>query len=364
MNREEAQAILAEIREIENRGPNYSLGDFRQATALADKAERERDRMAVRRELESLGASSGPVIQERGMVTDGRGLWGAIKSQGFDVKSHPVIEVPVAQALGVKTASFDGTIGTDTLPQVVPAPGLGADDRFLYPKFPIVSVAPDVANVSSYRAKERTLADPSDMIRDIDEVGSDKPETDTTSEVTALVLSQVANVSSGIPLILFSSQAFMGWVQSDVELAWRFAIDTMIVDAIAAATPPSVDGSPANDYESILYAMEAVRAAGYRANLVALSPADALSVQLLQLTGGDSYAFRQELPTLAISPSIDDGAGFVADTTAAGTLYASPTRFETFVDEPKKNTYIARYENNSGFQVHRADAVCMLSAGS
>jgi hypothetical protein len=89
-----------------------------------------------------------------------------------------------------------------------------------------------------------------------------------------------------------------------------------------------------------------------------------LTISLLQLSSGDSYIFRQSLPAMVASPSLGDGDGFVADSSAAGTLYASPTRFETFVQNPAQNTYLARYENNSGFQVHRPDAICLLSGGS
>ncbi len=67
---------------------------------------------------------------------------------------------------------------------------------------------------------------------------------------------------------------------------------------------------------------------------------------------------------MVVTPSVADGAGFVADASAAGTLYSSPTRFETFVENPRKNTYIARYESNAEFQVHRPDAICLLSGTS
>jgi hypothetical protein len=201
------------------------------------------------------------------------------------------------------------------------------------------------------------------MIRAIDAV-TDRPETDTASEVVPLPLKQVANVSSGIPIVLFSNDTLRQWIQSDVELAWRFAIDDMIVDAITAATTASLTGTLANAFEEILYARATIEAAGYRPNIVVVSPTDALEIQLLLLTNGDSYAFRPELPELVVTPSVADGSGFVADTSAAGTLFASPTRLETFVDNPKKNTYIVRYENNANFQVHRGDAICMLSGAS
>jgi hypothetical protein len=77
--------------------------------------------------------------------------------------------------------------------------------------------------VSTFRQVSRTLATPANMIRAIDAV-TDKPETDTASEVVALPLKQVANVSSGIPIILFSNDTLRQWIRGDVELAWRFAI--------------------------------------------------------------------------------------------------------------------------------------------
>jgi hypothetical protein len=172
---------------------------------------------------------------------------------------------------------------------------------------------------------------------------------------------RVANVSSGIPIILFSSATVRQWIREDVELAWRYAIDALVVDQIAAAAPGGPTGSPVNVFKEVLYARAEVAAAGYAPDVVVVSPADALAIELLQLTGGDSYAFSQQLTELVVSPSISDGAAFVADSSSAGTLYSSPTRFEVFVDDPKKNTYIARYESNANFQVHRTDAICMLA---
>jgi hypothetical protein len=52
--------------------------------------------------------------------------------------------------------------------------------------------------------------------------------------------------------------------------------------------------------------------------------------------------------------------GFVADASAASTLYSSPTRFETFVEDPRKNTYIARYESTGS---SRSNSRRDLSAG-
>jgi hypothetical protein len=346
---------------------NWNDQDLARAQGILAEAQtlkKTEDRKAMSRALAALGNAGDVADPRRQRVgTDGGGLWGAVIDQGFDVKQNPAVIVSAAEALGVKAATFDGTIGEDTIGQIVQSPALGADSRFLYTRFPLVAVEGDVANVTSFRQKTRTLADPDDMVRAIDAV-TDKPETDTTAEVVPLPLKQVANVSDGIPLILFASDTFRQWIQNDVELAWRYSIDKRVVDKILAATTAVLDGSPDNVFEEVLYARATVAAAGYRPNVVVVSPNDALAIELLQMTGGDSYAFSQDAPAMVVTPSVADGAGFVADASATGTLYSSPTRFETFIADPRKNTYIARYESNSEFQVHRPDAICMLGGTS
>ncbi len=363
MNEEAKERLIRQVQRLKsidaNQWTDQQFAEAKAVSAEIKQLKRQDDRAALNDQIRSLGVPS----EIAGQPAHSRGLWGALASQGFDVKSHPVAIVAASEALGVKAAAFDGTIGDDTIPTVVESPALGADSRFLYPRFPLVAVEPDVANVSTYRQKSRSLADPDDMVRAIDAV-SDKPVTDTTAEVVPLPLKQVATVCESIPLILFSSATFQQWIRSDVELAWRYAIDKRVVDEILDADTAVIDGSPDNIYEEILYARAAVAAAGYQPNIAVVSPGDALAIELLQMTGGDSYAFRQDLPQLVVTPSVDDGDGFVADTSAAGTLYSSPTRFETFVEDPRKNTYIARYESNAEFAVNRGDAICLLGGGS
>jgi hypothetical protein len=47
-----------------------------------------------------------------------RSVSGGLSSQRFDLMSNPRVTVPLHEALGVtlKSGSFDGTIGIDTLP--------------------------------------------------------------------------------------------------------------------------------------------------------------------------------------------------------------------------------------------------------
>jgi hypothetical protein len=379
LRQEECMSNELEILRLKNevhelgRKDRLGLDDLERAGELADKVasvsekraaeRREGDRRAMKAQLRSLGNFGDDIVGEYG-----GGLWAAITTQRFDFKQNSRVTVPVDQALGIrlKSGSFDGTIGEDTLPSIVLAPDLGFDARFLFPRVPTIAVDDGVAHLASYRQQSRSLASPSDMIRAIDATDSPaKPETNTQSEVTALALSQVATVSTGIPAILFANAGFRGWVQNDVELAWRTAIDAMIVAAITAASPPSPSGSPANEYENVPYAEETVRAAGYNPNLVVMSPGDALALQLQQLTGGDTYVFGQVRPTVVVTSAVGDGDGFVMDAAAALTLYASPTRFEVFVENAgQTNSFTARYENHSGAQIHRVDAICMLAGGS
>jgi hypothetical protein len=248
--------LRSQVQALQSKS-NWNDQDFAKVQGLLAEVKELRkgeDRKAMTKSLEALGNAGETADPHRERVgTDAGGLWGAVIDQGFDVKHNPAVIVSAAQALGVKAATFDGTIGEDTIGQIVQSPALGADGRFLYPRFPTVAVEGDVANVTSFRQKSRTLADPDDMVRAIDAV-TDKPVTDTTAEVVPLPLKQIANVSDGIPLILFSSDTFRQWIQNDIELAWRFSIDKRVVDKILAETTSVLDGSPDNVFEEVLYA--------------------------------------------------------------------------------------------------------------
>jgi hypothetical protein len=93
-----------------------------------------------------------------------------------------------------------------------------------------------------------------------------------------------------------------------------------------------------------------------------VSPADALAIQLLQLTGGDSYVFATPAPTLVVSASVEDGAGFVADSGALGVLFLGPLAFATFEENNgTTNTSTVRAEFSGLFLVQRPDAAATLS---
>jgi hypothetical protein len=106
-------------------------------------------------------------------------------------------------------------------------------------------------------------------------------------------------------------------------------------------------------------------AAGYSPDLVVTSPADGLGLQLLQLTGGDSYVFSQSPPRLVLTPAVADGEGFVADSTAIGILYLTPTRLQAFEENAgATNTSTVRCESEGLFLVQREDAAAYLAESS
>ena len=123
-----------------------------------------------------------------------------------------------------------------------------------------------------------------------------REKTDTVAEPFSAELKMIATVSSGTPNILLAHEAFRQWVNVDLLAAYRTALDTHIIDEIDWASIPA-GGRGGNVFEDILFTQEVVRAAGYQPDLVVVSPADALAIQLLVMQGGDSYAFSQQLPT-------------------------------------------------------------------
>lgn len=146
--------------------------------------------------------------------------------------------------------------------------------------------------------------------------------------------------------------------------AYRAALDYHIVGEIASATTTPSSGGQ-NAFEDVLYAQEAVRAAGYSPDLVVLSPSDALDIQLLQMSAGATYAFAQQMPNMVISTSVGDGDGFVCDTAAAGTLFLGPFTLAMFEEEAgQTNTSTVRAESSGIFVVQRPDAIANLAGGS
>jgi hypothetical protein len=264
-----------------------------------------------------------------------------------------------------KAGSFTGgNIEDGGVIDLEPSPELGADTRFLYPRLRVVPIGSDETSIASYRQSSRTLANAALMVRDVDDV-TEKPSTDTVSELLSVPVQQIATISKNTPNVLLENTGFRGWVANDLGVAYRTAVDTHVVGEITTAVTTVYSGSPANVFEEVLYAQMAVRGEGYSPSLVVASPADALAIELLQLAGGVSYAFSQAAPAMIVSPSVSDGAGFVLDPAAAGTLYLSPSRFQVFEENAgQTNSSTARFESHGCFVVQRPGAIALLSGGS
>ena len=335
--------------------------------ALAGEPEtKARDRAAMQAELDRIGPVTDVAVQEGGRYGT---LADQLLNAGWDHKSHPVAMADIHAVLETKSGGVESKAGSldggssiqDAVPYRYTAPELGFDTRFIQPSLPTENVPPDATGVSSYVQKSRSLAATNDMIRTIAAVTA-KPETNTVAEVVNPALKQIATVSTGTPNVLIANPNFRSWVNNDLTLAFRRAVDAHIVAQVTAASIQNGDGG-IGAYESILYAQEAVRAAGYNPTLIVVSPTDALTIQLLEQASGVTYTFPQQLPTMVVSPSVDDDEGFVCDPSALGTFYVSPFTLAAFEEDAgSTNASTVRAEANGLFIVQRPDAAATFFA--
>jgi hypothetical protein len=362
--------LRAELRTLQSKKSLSHADALRVADisdAIADTVEHGAERAvkaandaARRQQLAELAE-----MPEVGTAAFKRGdLGGALLAAGWR-RGGPAVQVDSRFALETKTGSLaDGTDAGDAVPARVSSPALGVDARYLYPSIPTTFVAADATGIQSYRQSARTLATPSNMIRDIDAVSPNKPETDTEAEVVAEELKQIASISSGTPNVLLANQGFRQWVNSDLVAAYRAALDYHIITELTAASITE-GGGGTNAFEAILYAQEVVRSAGYEPDVVVVSPADALAIRLLIMESGDSYAFAQQVPQMVVTNAVADGAGFTAQASALGTLYLSPFSLQSFEEEAgATNSSTVRGESNGLFVVQRPTAAAYLAVGS
>lgn len=365
---ERLRSLRAELEAIETKSTHTPDDLFRvseiaeEITQLGYASARERkirDTKALQAQLEAIGTMS----EYAGEVGDGS-LGGTLQQAGFHAGGPP-IEVSSAIALTErKEATLDGGSAIeDVLPRRFFAPPLGLESRYLYPSVRTETVAFGSTGVVGFRQKSRTLADPTLMVRAILDT-STKPETDSTTEVVTEALHQIANVESGTANVLLATDQVAQWVNADLVAGYRSAVDGHIIDQITAELIHA-GGGGANAFEAVLYAQEAVRAAGYNPDLVVMSPADGLALQLLQLTGGDSYVFSQTPPRIVITPAVGDGEGFVADRDALGILFLTPVRVQAFEENAgATNSSTVRCESEGLFLVQRPDAAAYLAESS
>ena len=296
-------------------------------------------------------------------------LSAALKTAGFSLRTKSeVSDIPIETAMGVqfKAGSLDG--GTDienVSPIRVTQSPLGYDERFLAPFLPTQGINFTDTAVQGFSQKSRNLGNAADGIRTIGAVTT-KPEVGSVFEVGALETKQIAWKQSGTPNILMELSAVRGFIDYDLRLAFARSVDNHILAQIAAASP-ATSGTGANELEQILYAREVVRTAGYSPNMVVMSPADGLAMDLLLAPGTGDYLGdrmkgliseiqRVEVPGITTT--------YLLDSRAVGTFFVSPARLQAFEEnDGATNTTLVRLEATGVFRMERAAAVVKISPG-
>jgi hypothetical protein len=333
--------------------------------SLADIERNEEISRALGLSDAEIGASGG-----QGNAAPGS-LFGAVKAAGWDRKTNNAVIVPstgVALATGHKEGSFSGTVGED--PDFAPAtrrdgPLLGADGRFAYPAVRTQPVDAGTTSVPGFRQVSRNLGDISQGDRAIDDT-STKPEVSTEAEVYSVPMRQFAFIQSGTPNVLLESSTFRSYMDTDLRLAYSEVVDANVLNAISAASPDLATGI--NLLEAILYGAESIASDGYAADLLLLTPQNALDLALLRQPGTDDYvAGRMDVLLGGLEKRICKNASdpFLMDRSAAGVLYLSPTAFASFEENAgSTNSTTLRLESHGAFNVERSDAIRVLGLHS
>jgi hypothetical protein len=284
----------------------------------------------------------------------GGSFYEAIMKAGWDPVTRSRVSVPAEAAL-FKAVTTTGDV-EDYFPRVVPSTALGADRRYLYPALRQVNVSALDTSVQYLNQSARTLATPGDMIRDLDAVTA-KPETALTVELASADLKQVAHKVSGVPNIVAKQRPFRDLIENDLRLGLSEALDDLVDDAItAAAVPMAVAGT--NIAEKIRYAMAEVEDAGYSPDTVALSPDEAVALDILSLTLNNSTS---QSPLFGLRPRISKALilAIVFDSRAFASLHAGPIEFASFEEnDGATNSQLFRAELNAVAVVDRAAAGC------
>jgi hypothetical protein len=119
---------------------------------------------------------------------------------------------------------------------------------------------------------------------------SEKPEVNTEAELVNEPLRQIAVTTQGVPNIMLESASFRSWINTDLTFAYASAVNWHVADEFADASVPT--GAPGEDnLEAVLFAAEAVAAAGYSPSVLAASPEFLIDLTLLKQPGSSDYVF-------------------------------------------------------------------------
>lgn len=321
---------------------------------------KERDGDAVKHlmiELQLRGARKAVQNLMGGKNGSGPGLLAQFKSRGFN-GAGTRSSISFAD---FKAAVWTGDIADLSVQREEGVP-LGMDKRYLYPALPSEGVAETLTQVQVLYQSARDLADVEDMVRAIDDT-STKPETGSTRTLRNVDMEQVASVQTGVPNILYVQTGFQSIIEVDLRLAYEAALDAMVLSAIdAAGTPTQSPGSTTPDLIiAIRRAIEKVAAAGYQADTLVLTPAQAVALDTLRTSGPE--AGFVPAPEFGLTRRVCKGAAeaLVMDASAAGKLYASPVSLQSFEESAgATNSQTVRLESHAAFGIERPDAIVRL----
>ena len=268
-----------------------------------------------------------------------------------------------------RAVTWGGTIDALDRLQTTGGP-YGYDARYVWNSVPNVAVDAGVTSVTVFQQTARTLNAGTAVVRAIDAT-SNKPEVASTLNVANVQLKQVAGVESGIPNVYLESDALASVVEEDLRYQVYDGLDSLFVSAVASSGFQAPDTGTAN-LTSIRKAQTTLRAAGYSPNLVALTPANAESMDLLVtgLSGGTAdFVFGagqfgpQQVFGMPIVVSKSVAASVVVDTNAHGKMYVSPISLARFEENAgKTNTSLVRLECNAQYGTERTAAAVRIAA--
>jgi HK97 family phage major capsid protein len=234
--------------------------------------------------LETLGENPGVTRPGRdGPVTEGGGAdgWSSlahklcardgrdrIEMQGRDLLRQPMAATTVTPSEAwTAPAVFTG---------LTPLP---MDQRFIYPVFGQIPLDGGSTAISDYKATSRAIAEGGSVIRDPGST-EEKAQLNLAVELETPTVKQFAVIGDAPNQLFESVDAFNAYLQNEMRYALDVALDEHVLAQIAAAEGIGKGKTGTDLIARIRNGVSAMKAAGANPTVLALSPADAASLDL------------------------------------------------------------------------------------
>jgi hypothetical protein len=295
---------------------------------------------------------------------------GALQAAGWDLKSRPSVTIPAASVLGMKTVS--GPSGPETWNQIgggiVP---IGQDTRSIFTSLPAQSVQ-GVSAVSDFVQTARSVTG---TVKRALDATSTKADVNVTLVHGLNALSQFAVTLSSIPNALLEDiVSLREFLQQEGVFQVSKGLDEHVIDQIIAASPPS-GATGTGLLEEVRHAVGAMRDVGANPTILALSTADAVSLDLAVTpspsTGPYLFPTRDSgsaSPLFGLqiveSPSMAVHDPLLIDPAMLGMLYVGETHFDANpFTEFAKNLTTLRVETTALYHVRNAQGAYSIGSG-